>query len=145
MPTSLPDHGGAARHTSEVFAGEECSRGRMPYPRREQVQNTIQALANTEQRFSPAIEEVASLPTEERGSAAALELRRAIAASLAHNRTRKDHERLLNASANHPRRFWLLMRHCRCGFASGGGGNVLAAVLGYGGAGLPSSRWREVV
>jgi hypothetical protein len=40
------------------------------------------------------IEEVASLPTEESGSAVALELWRAVAASLAHNRTRKDHERL---------------------------------------------------
>jgi hypothetical protein len=41
-----------------------------------------------------AIAEVASLPMEESGSVAALELRRAIAASLAHNRTGKDHERL---------------------------------------------------
>lgn len=75
MPTSLPDHGGAARHTSEVFAGEECYRGRMPYPRREHVQNTIQALANTERRFSPAIEEVASLPTVRGGTAARTGLR----------------------------------------------------------------------
>jgi hypothetical protein len=47
----------------------------MPYPRREHVQNVIQTLANMERRFSPTIEEVASLLTEESGSTAALELR----------------------------------------------------------------------
>jgi hypothetical protein len=66
----------------------------------------VETMMSKVEGFLPVISLQGFLPTEESGSAVALELQRAILTLLAHNRIWKDHERLLDASANHPRRFF---------------------------------------
>lgn len=83
-----------------------------------------ETMKSTVEGFLPVISLQGFLPMEESGSAVVLELRREIPTSLAHNRTRKDHEWLPDASVNHPRRFLLLMKYYRRGFASGNGGKM---------------------
>jgi hypothetical protein len=63
------------------------------------AQNVEGQLAELSGGHLPAIEEVASPPTEKSGSAVALELRRALPTSLALNRSRKDHGQCPDAQA----------------------------------------------